>query len=138
MPQFTSHLFVCGNRRAEGHSRGCCDPTGNDELRNCFKAEIARRGLKPLVRANGAGCLDQCELGPTVVIYPQGIWYGGVTTEDVPRIIEETVIGGRVLEDLLISDELLNTKGGRLCGERVPSSDTTSSDTASSDNRPQT
>ncbi len=58
-----------------------------------------------------AGCLEQCEFGPTVVIYPQGIWYGGVTPEDVPRILDETVIGGRILEDLLIPPECLNTQG---------------------------
>ncbi len=62
------------------------------------------------MRANAAGCLDQCELGPTVVIYPQAIWYGGVRIEDVPRIVEETVIHGRVLADLLIPDERLNCK----------------------------
>jgi (2Fe-2S) ferredoxin len=80
-------------------------------LRNCFKAELDRRKLGPLVRANKSGCLEQCELGPTVVIYPQAIWYGHVTIADVPRIIEETVIGGRILNDLLISDDWLNTKG---------------------------
>jgi (2Fe-2S) ferredoxin len=66
--------------------------------------------LNTLVRANYAGCLDQCECGPTVVIYPQAIWYGGVRPEDVPRIIEETILGGRILEDLLIPDEKLNAK----------------------------
>jgi len=111
MPKFTCHLFVCCNRREPGHTRGCCDPEGSETLRNLFKAELKRRGLGPLVRANAAGCLDQCELGPTVVIYPQAIWYGGVRPEDVPRIVEETVVGGRVLEDLLIADERLNTKG---------------------------
>ncbi len=83
---------------------------------------MKRRGLGPLVRANKAGCLDQCELGPTVVIYPQEIWYGGVTTADVPRIIEETVVGGEILEDLLIPDEVLNTKGGRIPPKDGPSS----------------
>lgn len=111
MARFTSHIFVCCNRRETGHPRGCCNPDGSDRLRNCFKAEVARRGLAPSVRANVAGCLDQCELGPTVVIYPQGIWYGHVQLEDVPRIIEETVLGGRVLEDLLLPDDWLNTKG---------------------------
>ncbi len=57
-----------------------------------------------------AGCLDQCELGPMVVIYPQGIWYGRVQLEDVPRILDETVIGNRVLEDLRIADHLLNAR----------------------------
>lgn len=89
-------------------------------LRNLFKAEVKRRGLDPLVRANKSGCLDQCELGPTVVIYPQEIWYGGVKPEDVARIIEETVIGGRVIPDLLIPDELLNTKGSRPAEQPSP------------------
>ena len=108
MPPFTSHIFVCCNQRKPGHSRGCCDPAGDGHLRDCFKKELKLRGLGPLVRANQAGCLDQCELGPTVVIYPQGIWYGGVRPQDVPRIIEETIIGGRVIEDLRIPDEKLN------------------------------
>ena len=110
MAAFTHHIFVCCNQREPGHPRGCCDPEGSEALRNCFKTQLKQRKLGPLVRANSAGCLDQCELGPTVVIYPQGIWYGGVTLEDVPRIIEETIVSGRVLEDLRIPDEQLNAK----------------------------
>ena len=118
MPKFTSHIFVCCNQRQPGHSRGCCDPDGSESLRSLFKAEVKRRGLAPEVRANRAGCLDQCECGPTVVIYPAQIWYGSVQPEDVPRIIDETVIGGRVLEDLLIPEEVLNTKGaGKLSSD---------------------
>ncbi len=105
---FTHHIFVCCNRREPGSARGCCNPDGSEALRNAFKAELQKRKLGPGVRANKAGCLDQCELGPTVVIYPQAIWYGGVKLSDVPRIIDETVIGGRVLEDLLIPDDKLN------------------------------
>jgi (2Fe-2S) ferredoxin len=111
MSAFTHHIFVCCNQRPEGHPRGCCNPDGSEALRNRFKAELARRGLGPDVRANLAGCLDQCELGPTVVIYPQQIWYGHVTPDDVPRILDETVIGGRILPDLLIDEEKLNAKG---------------------------
>jgi (2Fe-2S) ferredoxin len=55
-----------------------------------------------------AGCLDQCEHGPNLVIYPQGIWYGGVRPEDVPRIVEQTIIKGVVLSDLVIVPECLN------------------------------
>jgi (2Fe-2S) ferredoxin len=113
MPPFTCHLFICCNQRDSASGRKCCDPEGNEALRDRFKKELKRRNLGPLVRANSAGCLDQCELGPTVVIYPQQIWYGGVRLEDVPRIIEETVIGGRILEDLRIDDSLLNTKASR-------------------------
>ncbi len=118
MPPFTSHIFVCCNQRKAGHSHGSCDPDGKEALRDCFKAELKRRDLGPLVRANQSGCLDQCELGPTVVIYPQGIWYGGVTADDVPRIIEETVVHGRILEDLLIPDSALNAK--KLGGGKTP------------------
>jgi len=110
MPPFTDHIFVCCNHREPGHSRGCCDPDGSEALREAFKVELKKRKLGPLVRANKAGCLDQCEAGPTVVIYPQGIWYGGVQLDDVPRIVEETVVNGRVLEDLLIPDDRLNAR----------------------------
>ena len=73
-----------------------------------MRAEMKRRGLSPLIRANKAGCLEQCEHGPTIAIYPQGIFYGGVTLDDVPRIVEETFVNGRVLADLRIADECLN------------------------------
>ena len=111
MPPFTCHLFVCCNQREPGHPRGCCDPEGQTALRNAMKAEFKQQGLGAEFRCNEAGCLEQCEYGPTVVLYPQGIWYGRVTAADVPRIVAETVIGGRVLEDLRIPDECLNTKG---------------------------
>ena len=116
MPPFTHHIFICCNRREPGHSRGCCDPTGTEELRNRFKLELkARQSAGSMgsieVRANSAGCLDQCELGPVVVIYPQGVWYGRVTPADVPRILDETINAGRVLSDLQIDEAWLNTKG---------------------------
>ena len=110
MPKFESHIFVCCNRRATKNPRGSCDPSGCEKLRNCFKAEITRRGLKPRVRANKAGSLDQCELGPVVFIYPQEIWHGGVDEQDVPRIIQDTDIDRKILEDLLIADEKLNVR----------------------------
>src|SRR5262249_3448604 len=108
MPAFTHHVFVCGNVREPGHKRGCCDPEGNQALRDAFKKELKKCGFGPLARANHAGCLEQCEHGPTVVIYPQGIWYGRVTVEDVPRIVAKTLLGGEILNDLLIPDTCLN------------------------------
>jgi (2Fe-2S) ferredoxin len=111
MAAFEHHIFVCGNQRPPG-GRCCCDPTGSKSLQKCFKAELDKHGLKSTVRANTAGCLDQCELGPTIVIYPQGIWYGRVTEADVPRIVERTIVHGELLPDLLIPNELLNTKQG--------------------------
>jgi (2Fe-2S) ferredoxin len=108
MPAFTHHVFVCGHAREPGHPRGCCDPEGRGALRDAFKRELKRAGFGDLARVNHAGCLDQCEHGPTVVIYPQGIWYGGVKAEDVPRIVRTTLVGGEVLPDLAIPHECLN------------------------------
>lgn len=108
MAGFTHHIFVCCNTRAAGHPRGCCDPDRTEAIRNQFKVELKKRGLQAAARANFAGCLDQCEHGPNLVIYPQGIWYGGVQLEDVPRIIERTILGGEIIEDLRISDSCLN------------------------------
>jgi len=111
MPAFTQHIFVCCNQRQPGHPRGCCNPDGSNALRNALKAAVKSRDLRPLIRVNLAGCLDQCECGPTVVIYPQGIWYGNVRISDVPRIVEETICQGRIIQELLIPDAMLNTKG---------------------------
>ena len=79
MPPFERHVFVCGNRREDGHPRGCCDPAAAEALHKAFKQAVAERGLQRRVRANRSGCLDQCEHGPTVVVYPDAVWYGGVT-----------------------------------------------------------
>jgi (2Fe-2S) ferredoxin len=108
MSVFTHHVFVCGNVREPDHKRGCCDSEGTQSLRNAFKVELKRAGLGPLARANHAGCLDQCEHGPVVVIYPLGVWYGRVKVEDVPRIVSKTILGGEILTDLQISDGCLN------------------------------
>ena len=96
------------NQREEGHPRGCCDPTGQGELQRLFKTGLAKRGITE-VRANKSGCLDQCELGPTVVIYPEAVWYGGVKPEDVDEIIEAHIIGGEAVKRLVIPDAILNT-----------------------------
>ena len=119
MPAFTHQIFICSNRRDPGHRRGSCDPEGNQALREAFKRELKRTNLGPLVRANQAGCLEQCEHGPTVVIYPQGIWYGRVTVDDVPRIVASTILGGEVLNDLLIADACLNNPACPHCPSRA-------------------
>ena len=111
MPKFEKHIFICGNHRPPDHPRGSCDPEGRAELQKLFKQKLAERGLKGKVRANQSGCLDQCEHGPNLVIYPEGAWYGGVTLSDVEEIIESHVVGGRPVERLLLPDTCLNTAG---------------------------
>lgn len=108
MPKFEHHIFVCGNVRPAGHPRGCCDPTGRAELQKLFKQKLAERGLKAKVRANQSGCLDQCEHGPNVVIYPEAVWYGGVTSADVEEIVESHIVGGKLVARLLINEQCVN------------------------------
>lgn len=108
MAAFTHHIFICGKARKAGSSRGSCDPSEKEALKGAFKKELKRAGLSRTTRAQTTGCLDQCEHGPVVVIYPQGVWYGGVGPDDVPRIVERTIARGEVLPDLLIADSCLN------------------------------
>lgn len=98
--RFRHHVFVCENRRDPSDPRGCCADRGGEAVREAFKEELKRRGLKGTARANAAGCLDSCGTGPTVVIYPEGIWYGGVRPADVPEIVESHLIGGVPVERL--------------------------------------
>ena len=102
MGRFRHHVFVCTNRRPPDDPRGCCSCKGSEDVRAAFKDELKRRGLKGVVRANVAGCLDACAFGPTVVVYPEGVWYGGVTPADVPEIVERHLLRGERVERLLI------------------------------------
>ena len=88
------HLFACVNRRPDGHSRGSCAARGSERLRDYMKARAKEMGLKRL-RVNTAGCLDRCETGPSVVIYPEGIWYRIDSTADVDAVLEQHVRDGR-------------------------------------------
>lgn len=109
MAPFERHVFVCGNQRPAGHPRGCCDPDAGDALQKAFKKALADRGLQRRVRANRAGCLDQCEHGPTVVVYPDGVWYGGVTIADVGEIVDRHLAGGEPVTRLRLADGCVNT-----------------------------
>ena len=105
MPRFDKHVFICINRRDPGNPKGSCADKGSEELRERFKVEIATRGLKGRMRANAAGCLDQCENGCSVVVYPDEVWYGKVTPGDVTEIVEEHLLGGRIVERLLMPNQ---------------------------------
>lgn len=109
MPKFEHHIFICTNQRPPENPRGCCDPAGLGSLQLAFKKELSARGLKTSVRANKAGCLDQCEHGPTVVVYPEAVWYGGVKAEDVAEIVESHIIHQQPVARLRLADECVNT-----------------------------
>ncbi|HEY7750910.1 MAG TPA: (2Fe-2S) ferredoxin domain-containing protein [Ignavibacteriaceae bacterium] len=104
MKRFEKHIFVCENRRPEGHPKGCCAEKGSLEVREKFKQRLKELGLNPSVRSNAAGCLDACEHGITVLIYPEQVWYGGVKLDDVDEIISSHIIGNKPVERLMIKD----------------------------------
>ena len=100
MPHFEKHVFICTNRRDPSNPKGSCAAKGSEQVRERFKKELAERGLKGRMRANAAGCLDQCENGCTVVVYPEQVWYGHVTPDDVLEIVEEHLLADRPVERL--------------------------------------
>ncbi len=101
---FDAHLFVCGNRRPDGHKRGSCAAKGSEKLRDYMKARAKEMGL-PGVRVNMAGCLDRCELGPCMVVYPEGIWYRIENTSDVDAVLEQHVRDGVRVDRLMLPPE---------------------------------
>lgn len=110
MPAFERHVFVCTNARVEGHPRGCCSGKQADAIRDALKIATARAGLKDRVRINAAGCLDQCEHGPTIVVYPDAVWYGFVRMEDVQEIVDYHLVAGRPVDRLRLPEACINTK----------------------------
>ncbi len=109
MAPFERHLFICCNRREPEHPRGSCDPEAAERLQKAFKKALAERGLNGRIRANKAGCLDQCEHGPTVVVYPDAVWYGFVTDADIAEIIDAHLIGGTPVARLHLPDACVNS-----------------------------
>lgn len=100
-PFYRRHVFVCTNERPAGHPRGCCKARGSEKLRDYMKARAKELGLAD-VRINTSGCLDRCELGPTMVIYPEGVWYSPKSTADIDEILQRHVRdGGRVARLML-------------------------------------
>ena len=108
MKRFTKHIFVCENVRPIDDPRGCCSDKGSKELRQQFKKRLKELGFKSEVRANAAGCLDACEHGVTVVVYPEQVWYGSVTKDDVKEIIEKHIINNEIVKRLMIQDKKFN------------------------------
>jgi len=95
-PYFDAHIFACTNRRPDGHKRGSCAASGSEHLRDYMKARAKELGIVN-IRVNSAGCMDRCELGPAIVIYPEGIWYAARSEADIDVILETHLRqGGRV------------------------------------------
>ena len=105
MKAFQKHVFICTNNRSPADPRGSCTARGSEAVRDKFKEVMKARGIKGAMRANAAGCLDQCAQGCAVVVYPEAVWYGKVSPGDVEEIVDKHLIGGEPVERLRIDRE---------------------------------
>lgn len=98
---YKKHIFICTNQRSAGARPSCGEEHGL-QLVAAFKKQIYDRGLSVGIRAQKAGCLDVCELGPSVVVYPEGVFYGGVQIQDVQEIVTEHLENDRIVSRLVM------------------------------------
>lgn len=96
--KFQKHVFICTNQK-DAPKKSCGTEHGK-ALVEAFKQELTARGLQKNIRTQGTGCLDACGFGPTMVVYPEGTYYGNVQLTDVAEIVEKHLVGDEVVERL--------------------------------------
>ena len=105
-PERRAHFFVCTNERPPDAPLPCCAGRGGRRLLEAFQAEHARRGWPPGIKVSGSTCLTSCQHGPTVVVYPDGVWYGGVSEGDVGELFDVHREGRGPLRRLLLPPDV--------------------------------
>jgi (2Fe-2S) ferredoxin len=101
MPKPAKHVFVCSQTRPPGHPRGSCGQLGSTAVFQTFMQQFEQGQLYGQFALTSTGCLGSCDIGPTVLVYPEGVLYAGVKPEDVGVIVEEHLKGGKPVERLL-------------------------------------
>lgn len=102
MNYYERHVFFCCNQREPGAQ--CCNNHQAQQMREYAKGRVKALKLAGpgKVRINQAGCLDRCDEGPVLVVYPEAVWYTYIDREDIDEIIREHLQNGRVVERLRI------------------------------------
>ena len=102
MGYYERHVFFCLNRRDDG--RACCASHDAERLQAYAKDRVKKLGLdgKGKVRVNKAGCLDRCDDGPCIVVYPEAVWYSYVDEHDIDEIVDSHLVRGEPVERLKI------------------------------------
>jgi (2Fe-2S) ferredoxin len=101
---YDKHIFICTNQRAAGAPRKSCGEAHGLEIVEAFKKKLKELNLPIKLRAQKSGCLDICDFGQTIVIYPEGVFYVGVELNDVDEIIQEHIVNNRVVERLKLEN----------------------------------
>ncbi len=100
------HVFVCTHSRPSDHPKGSCTARGSQAIVDAFASEFESRGLWGRFKLNTSSCFGACEHSPSVLVYPEGVMYRKVTAQDVPKIIEEHLLGGQAVEALKMPKEV--------------------------------
>jgi (2Fe-2S) ferredoxin len=98
MEPFRYHAFICDQKKPEGLP--CCSARDSAGVIDALRREIASQGLLDVVQLTTCGSLGLCEHGPNMVVYPEGVWYGGLTPGDIPELVRSQFRDGIVLERL--------------------------------------
>ena len=109
MEPFRYHVFICDQKKAEGVP--CCNANGSERVIDALRRELGVRRLMDEVQVTVCGSLGVCERGPNMVVYPEGVWYSGLTPQDVPEIVAKHFQQGRAVE------RLVNRDAAALAGE---------------------
>jgi (2Fe-2S) ferredoxin len=104
VPKPERHVLVCLNTRPPGNPKGSCGEKGSEVIFDQLKAAVKARGLGGRVIVNRTNCLKHCSRGITVAVYPENVWYSGVSSADVEEICTSHLEGGKVVERLLMPD----------------------------------
>ncbi len=102
MEPYKYHVYVCNQQKPEGVPG--CAAHGSEKVIDCLRKEIMKNGLGDTVQVTTCGSIGLCERGPNMVVYPEGIWYSGLTVENVPEIVDEHFKSGKVVERLVNTD----------------------------------
>ena len=100
------HVFVCIQSRLPGHPRGSCAANGAVTVFQEFTQQFEQKQLYGRFAVTSTGCIGTCSNGPSIIVYPEGIMYGGVKKEDVTAIIEEHLLGDKPVERLKVPAEV--------------------------------
>lgn len=96
------HVFICTSCRVNGQQKGLCYSKDSVDIVQKFMEAIEDFDLSGEVMVTNTGCFGICDKGPVAVVYPEGVWYGSLTEDSVPKIVEQHLLQGMPVEEFMI------------------------------------